>query len=96
MGTRSFLDAHGPGKSFEKDVLGRSSFPIMFKTELSGKQQRVEEVEGLHPSLSAPIRPPWVGASGSEPGSASPGQTTVILGLRRRGHEAQPPYPRPR
>ena len=49
MGTRSFLDAHGPGKSFEKDVLGRSSFPIMFKTELSGKQQRVEEVEGLHP-----------------------------------------------
>lgn len=41
------------GKSFEEDVLGRSSFPIMFKTELTGKQQ---SVGGLQlPSSPQPI-----------------------------------------
>lgn len=40
LGTCSFLDAEAPGKSFRKYVLTKSSFTIMFKTELNGKQQR--------------------------------------------------------
>ena len=76
LGTCSSLDAEAPGKSFRKYVLIKTSFTIMFKTELNGKQQRGGGSGGpgttKQPACpSAPAWPPGV-SPGSELGSASP------------------------